>query len=665
MEVLRGMGLEPLFMPDPTLLLSCDDWSELATGEGLGSIPEKYVLLYTLNSEQKLLDRALEVAGRLGISVVCLHYNTKDFPGVLNVRDVGPGAFLELVRRAAFVCTDSFHGACFSLNFNKQFVVKTSEAAVQSNVRITDLLARYGIEDCLYAAGEPSAYNVDYDRANQVLDRDRADALSFIAECIGFRAGLSYVCQEYFLEPCLPADRRGRRLPGPKGRHRSVRLRGQRPGDLPYPVHRIFCARGGWNIGCGDVRPVQAARPGRLEGCQHCRVRVAGLLPEIGHCIPGLVGRALGCLPGVCFGGRVAAWEIVALTFLLGAKVVVDFFSLSKYRVFLTADKKNWLIQLASTVYTLLNTVIIIVFSYLRAPVVAVYALALAAVFARSAILAVYTRRRYPEFDCKVDCGDFELPQRWDALFLQILGAVQSGAPVILATVLCGSMSEVSVLAVYLLISNGLQMIPNVLGTGLQASFGRQIADGDYGAFRASYRPYRALVYSVSAVACGCAFSLILPFVDLYAGDFRDADYHNALLGFLVVLNVFLYHGKSSQGLLVIAAGMYHETRWQTCMQALIIVVLGIPLTMGFGIVGTIAASCVSNAYRVVDLLLFEPTRISRDTVSSSLSAFGLYVLQTALIAMPGYLLSSLACTWTLWAAVAAALVLWASQSCV
>ena len=36
-------------------------------------------------------------------------------------------------------------------------------------------------------------------------------------------------------------------------------------------------------------------------------VRVAGLLPEIGRCIPGLDGRALGYLPGVCFGGRDAA----------------------------------------------------------------------------------------------------------------------------------------------------------------------------------------------------------------------------------------------------------------------------------------------------------------------------------------------------------------------
>ena len=94
-------------------------------------------------------------------------------------------------------------------------------------------------------------------------------------------------------------------------------------------------------------------------------------------------------------------------------------------------------------------------------------------------------------------------------------------------------------------------------------------------------------------------------------------------------------------------------------MQALIIVVLGIPLTMGFGVVGTIAASCLSNAYRVVDLLLFEPTRISRDTVSGSFAAFGLYVLQTALIALPGDLLSGFACTWALWVIVAIALVLW------
>lgn len=184
MEVLSEMGLESVFMPDPTLLLTGDDWSALASDDGLDTIPQSYVLLYTLNSEQKLVDRARKIASELGVPVVCIHYNTKKFPGMINVRGIGPAAFLKLVSEASFVCTDSFHGACFSMNFNKSFVVKTSDSAVQSNVRITDLLARYGIEGCLYR-DEVVTSAVDYGHANQTLSHDRDTARAFIARCIG------------------------------------------------------------------------------------------------------------------------------------------------------------------------------------------------------------------------------------------------------------------------------------------------------------------------------------------------------------------------------------------------------------------------------------------------------------------------------------------------
>lgn len=184
MDVLSGMGLESVFMPDPTLLLTGDEWSEFASDDELDTTPQSYVLLYTLNSEQKLVDRAREIAGELSVPVVCIHYNTKKFSGMINMRGVGPAAFLKLVSGAAFVCTDSFHGACFSMNFNKPFVVKTSDSAVQSNIRITDLLARYGIEDCLYR-DEVVTSTVDYGRANQTLSLDRETARAFIARCIG------------------------------------------------------------------------------------------------------------------------------------------------------------------------------------------------------------------------------------------------------------------------------------------------------------------------------------------------------------------------------------------------------------------------------------------------------------------------------------------------
>ena len=185
LTVLREVGLDSTCMPDPTLLLAEDDWAAISSEEGLTSLPASYVLLYTLNSEKKLLDKAFEIAERINVPIVCLHYNTKKFKGVINMRDIGPGAFLTLMRNAAFVCTDSFHGACFSFNFNKPFVVKTSDAAVQSNVRITDFLAHYQIEGSLLDDSSPESPKVDYGQANSILACDRGAAGAYIARCLG------------------------------------------------------------------------------------------------------------------------------------------------------------------------------------------------------------------------------------------------------------------------------------------------------------------------------------------------------------------------------------------------------------------------------------------------------------------------------------------------
>ena len=355
-----------------------------------------------------------------------------------------------------------------------------------------------------------------------------------------------------------------------------------------------------------------------------------------------------------------SAVEVTALVFLLGTKATVDFFSLSKYRVFLTADKKNWLIQLGSTVYTVLNTAVIVTFSHIHAPVGLVYALATLAVFARSVILAVYTRKTYPLYDCNRDFGDFRLPQRWDALFLQVLGAIQSSAPILLATVFVADLAQVSVLSVYLLVATGMQTIPAVLGTGMQASFGRLIASGKFEELRARFDAYRAVVYATLACVVGSAISLALPFVDLYAASASDADYHNPILCLLVIANVWLFHAKTPQGLLVIAAGMYRQTRLQTTVQALIVVGLGVPLAMYWGICGAMLASCISNLYRTVDLLVFSPRNITHDSPGRSFRALGLCLAQTALVALPCAVAAPRVVSWADWFVIAFVQVLWA-----
>lgn len=79
----------------------------------------------------------------------------------------------------------------------------------------------------------------------------------------------------------------------------------------------------------------------------------------------------------------------------------------------------------------------------------------------------------------------------------------------------------------------------------------------------------------------------------------------------LFVLNGVFYNLKTPQGMLVIAAGLYKETRIQSTIQAAILLVGGVVLGFKFGLIGVMAASCLSNLYRCIDLLFFIPKTVT------------------------------------------------------
>lgn len=356
--------------------------------------------------------------------------------------------------------------------------------------------------------------------------------------------------------------------------------------------------------------------------------------------------------------GFLSASEVAVLVFALGAKGFLDFFTLSKYRVLLTADRRTWVIQLASSLYQVLNAVIIFALATAGAPITLAYALSLVAIFSRTAILVIYTKVRYPQVNYSADSRDVKLEQRWDALFLQVLGVVQQGAPVIIATLVLGDYKLVSVFSIYLLIANGLQQIPNFLATGLQASFGELLANGEMEKLRRAYAEYELLTYAVVAVACACGFALILPFVQLYTSGITDQGYLYPVLGFLCVLNVFLYHAKSPQGLMVIAAGLYRATRWQTLAQALILIVVALAAGIQFGMAGIFLGMCASNLYRLIDLIVFIPRKVTGDPVRNSvrrLMANAVAMAITALILCA--LVDDAGSSWASW-------MVWALVSC-
>ena len=351
--------------------------------------------------------------------------------------------------------------------------------------------------------------------------------------------------------------------------------------------------------------------------------------------------------------------EVFVLVLALGATAFLDFFTLAKYRVLLTATQHSWVIQLGTVVYKVLYTFVVVLFASPGVPVAVIYVAAIAPIALRSLLLIAYARRRYPEVDFKADARGFRLDQRWDAFFLQVLGAVQSGAPTVIATFVLGDLSMVSVMAVYLLVANGIQSAVNSVTQGTQASFGDVIARGETATLQRSFREFQVVVYATSGLLCGVAMALTVPFVGLYTADVADVNYIYPLIGFLAILNVLLYHLKTPQGLLVISAGLYRDTRLQTSLQTLILIVCAAVFGKLWGVSGILFGCCLSNLYRDVDLMFFIPRRVTHTNPVETLGLMLPACVVCACVAIPYLLFDPPCVSWLQWILSGVVLLAW------
>lgn len=309
--------------------------------------------------------------------------------------------------------------------------------------------------------------------------------------------------------------------------------------------------------------------------------------------------------------------QIGLLVSVLGIKGVIDLFTLGKYRAILTADQKLYIISISSSIYQILYVVIIFSASRLGGDIVLVRVLALIPVIVRMAILVVFSRKKYPYLDYKEEPDYKAVDKRWDAFYLQILGSVQNGAPIVIATYFTDLIS-VSIYTVYNLVIAGVNSALSIFTTGLSSAFGEIIAKGEKDILKKTYSEFMTGYYMAITVIYGITHRLLIPFIQLYTENVNDAQYVNALIAVLFVLNGFFYNLKTPQGMLIISAGHYKQTRLQVTIQGSIVIILGCLLAPRFGLAGILVASVLSNIYRSIDLSYYVPMKITETKISGT-----------------------------------------------
>ncbi len=340
----------------------------------------------------------------------------------------------------------------------------------------------------------------------------------------------------------------------------------------------------------------------------------------------------------VCSTETLTFGTIFPLAILLGVNGCVNFFFVSGYRVLLTADQKNYILSSMAIIQTVLRTVIICLLAFFEINVIILYAVAATPVILKCIIIYLYSKKSYPYIDKKAPADHNSLNKRWDVIYQQILGTVQTGAPTVIATIILDFL-QVSVYSIYNMVMAGINGILSIFITGLPAGFGELIAKGEKDNLRKTVSEFEVAYYYILSVIYGVTMVMILPFVSVYTNGLTDVNYYSPVLAVFVVLNGLLYNIKTPQSMLIISAGMYKETRWRVTIQGVLIIVAGIAIGAFWGLPGIVLGSCISNLYRTIDLLFFVPKRITHNKGYISVLRMIRVILNIVIICIPSLIL--------------------------
>lgn len=179
---LLGKTVSPVL--DPTLLLKPEEWEKVSSDF---TFEKPYLLTYFLGDNPEHRKTAENIAKQKGLEIRAIPMSYLEMKNrKIRKETVGPDGFISLIKNADFICTDSFHGTMFSVNFKKNFLSfqKRKSTDINSdNNRLSDALKTFGLENRL-CLSSPDLSDIDYSNAEKILEEKRAKSYSYLKTAI-------------------------------------------------------------------------------------------------------------------------------------------------------------------------------------------------------------------------------------------------------------------------------------------------------------------------------------------------------------------------------------------------------------------------------------------------------------------------------------------------
>ena len=182
-------GVEAVHVCDPVFLCNREVYEKLIP-EATEKYPEKFILNFLLDPNEEKNQLIDNVSSKLGLS--CVNFTDLQFVDdkikafgryqVYANSDIEN--LIKAYKEADFVITDSFHGTCFAVIFNKPFISIANEG--RGVMRFESLLRWLRLEKRLVydinnvASSEEFFEPIDYEPVNDLINATREKSLSWL-----------------------------------------------------------------------------------------------------------------------------------------------------------------------------------------------------------------------------------------------------------------------------------------------------------------------------------------------------------------------------------------------------------------------------------------------------------------------------------------------------
>lgn len=179
---------------DPTLLFTGEEWLSIQKDKPI--VEDKYILCYFLGNNPPHREFAKRLKKATGCKIVALTHLDEFVKSDEGYADetpynVDPADFLNLIRNATYVCTDSFHCSVFSMLYKKVFFTfrrYARKTKSSTNSRLDTLFRLAGVSERILEGTEDIqkclSMEIDYDSVHQNFAKIREESYQYLQNAL-------------------------------------------------------------------------------------------------------------------------------------------------------------------------------------------------------------------------------------------------------------------------------------------------------------------------------------------------------------------------------------------------------------------------------------------------------------------------------------------------